>query len=128
MLETNISHLLSIPSWSCSHPDGCEGLLGTTHLLLLPSAEGWAPSNGIPELGQVPATGSSHPGTATRAGFCSAPWSSQTVQLEISSSIKAIDQQGMHRLLESEGRCSVGLKHSWIASMLPLKPAGAGLL
>lgn len=34
----------------------------------------------------------------------------------------------MHRLLESEERCSMGLKHWWIASMLPLKSVEAGLL
>lgn len=34
----------------------------------------------------------------------------------------------MHGLLESEGGCSVDLEHCWIASMLPLKSVGAGLL
>lgn len=132
-LETNIFHLLSIPSWSCSHPNGCEGLLRATCFPLLPSAEGPAPSNGIPELRQARASGSSHPGIVTRAGFLlrTLEFTNRAAgdeHLQCINAPQCIDQQSMHRLLESEGRCSMGLKHCGIASRLPLKSVGAGLL
>lgn len=69
MLKANIFHLLSIPFWSHSHPDGCKGLLKATRFLLLPSAKGSTSSNGIPELRQVRATLSSYPGILISTGF-----------------------------------------------------------
>lgn len=133
-LETNIFHLLSVLSWSCSHPHGCnEGLSGATSFLLLPSAAGQAASNDTPELRQARASGSSHPEIVTKAGFllrtleltnCAA----RDKQLQCIDAPKCIDQQSMHMLLKSEGRCSRGLEHCWIASMLPLKSVGADLL
>lgn len=67
-IENNF-HLLSIPFWSHSHPDGCKGLLEATCFLLLPSAKGPTPSNGTPELRQVRASLSSYPGIVLSAGF-----------------------------------------------------------
>lgn len=69
-----------------------------------------APSNGIPELRQALPVGALIPGLSPTLGFCSGPWSSQTVQLEISSSSALMQHSALiTKAAQAAGRGSMGL-------------------